>query len=306
MAMALKPSLAASGSGSSPQKIPPRVMSATIATPDMVSVALKRCTLHLCVGFCTSAATVAEDVVALTEKIPAVGKHRVLSVAFNSDDPVGHEAWHEHLGQYFQDSAAKYNNTAVWRGLDGTSFIHKCADHTWRIGSGLDSGHTSFISSSVGGLTPPLQGWVDGVSGEVIPAVVVADTTVWAGVKMQRMKDLLKRPHELESIQQHLAIQAQARASNPLYELEESVDKSELSADHYADQVRKLEPTAKSKPKGLPKPKGTIRISDPGTSIVSAEDPATRGPSIPAYRCPGEPEHADWFDSKSYPTDIEA
>ena len=109
LAMAFKPALLAT-TGFSPLKTSYRSMTVAPLSTDTYMSALKLCTRQLCVGFATSCG---EDVALLTDKIPAVCRHAVLSVCWNSDDPVGHQAFHEHFGQYFVDPAAKFNSAPV-------------------------------------------------------------------------------------------------------------------------------------------------------------------------------------------------
>ena len=230
-------------------------MTAAPLSTDTVMSALKRCTFQLCVGFATASATVGEDVALLTDKIPAVGRHAVLSVCWNSDDPVGHQAFHEHFGQYFVDPAAKFNSAPVWRGLDGTSFIHKCSDGTWRIGAGLDTGFTALVSEYIGGLTPPLQSWVCGVGGDNVPEVVVADTSVWAGVKVQHVRGVLRSTAAALK-----SAGGTARAANPVYEVdgEGSTDLDLLPTDLGETRLK-----ATPKPRAAPRapPRGSVAIS---------------------------------------------
>ena len=257
--MALKPALAIATTGLSPLKTPSRSMTAAPLSTDTVTSALKRCTFQLCVGFATASATVGEDVALLTDKIPAVGRHAVLSVCWNSDDPVGHHAFHEQFGQYFVDPAAKFNSAPVWRGLDGTSFIHKCSDGTWRIGAGLDTGFTALVSESIGGLTPPLQGWVCGVGGDNVPEVVVADTSVWAGVKVQHVRDVLRSTAAALK-----SVGGTARAANPVYEVdgEGSTDLDLLSTD-----------LGETRLKATPKPRAAPRAPPRGSVAMSSDEP---------------------------------
>jgi hypothetical protein len=220
--------------------------------------ALKLCTRQLCVGFATSCG---EDVALLTDKIPAVGRHAVLSVCWNSDDPVGHHAFHEQFGQYFVDPAAKFNSAPVWRGLDGTSFIHKCSDGTWRIGAGLDTGFTALVSEYIGGLTPPLQNWVCGVGGDNVPEVVVADTSVWAGVKVQHVRGVLRSTAAALK-----SAGGTVRASDPVYEIDgdDSTDLDLYNCTRAELEEFGLVPTelkATPKPKARAPPRGSVAMS---------------------------------------------
>jgi hypothetical protein len=139
--------------------------------------------------------------------------------------------------------------------LDGTSFIHKCSDGTWRIGAGLDTGFTALVSESIGGLTPPLQGWVCGVGGDNVPEVVVADTSVWAGVKVQHVRGVLRSTAAALK-----SVGGTARAANSVYEVdgEGSTDLDLLSTDLGETRLK-----ATPKPRAAPKapPRGSVAIS---------------------------------------------
>jgi hypothetical protein len=270
--------------------------SAAPLSADAYMSALKLCTRQLCVGFATSCATVGEDVALLTDKIPAVGRHAVLSVCWNSDDPVGHHAFHEQFGQYFVDPAAKFNSAPVWRGLDGTSFIHKCSDGTWRIGAGLDTGFTALVSEYIGGLTPPLQNWVCGVGGDNVPEVVVADTSVWAGVKVQHVRDVLRSTAAaLKSACDEVG--GTARAANPVYEVdgEGSTDLDLLPTD-----------LGETRPKVTPKPRAAPKAPPRGSVAISSE-PVRAVPIVARRGSPTQMQaQGEDLSSTAEPEDIEA
>ena len=94
------------------------------------------------------------------------------------------------LGTYFCDPSLTSNKSVVYHNYQNDVFICKDEGGNWKVASKLRGGHTYFFSDSVGGVKPPLSGWMS-ASGVECADIHVVDQCVWANICVDVLKNKL-------------------------------------------------------------------------------------------------------------------
>ena len=128
------------------------------------------------------------DIAELCAQVPTDQKGP-LCVVLNATDTVNLPEMPA-LGTYFCDPSLTSNKSVVYHNYQNDVFICKDEGGNWKVASKLRGGHTYFFSDSVGGVKPPLSGWMS-ASGVECADIHVVDQCVWANICVDVLKNKL-------------------------------------------------------------------------------------------------------------------